>query len=279
MLKYELLPEQLLYEGTLTEENFFSPSPVREDLILKVHQSEYWRRLKSLELTKKEQRATGFPHSIELIEREITIMGGTVQCAEFALENGISMNIAGGTHHAYSDRGEGFCLLNDQALASQWLLENQKAARILIVDLDVHQGNGTAQIFQLEPRVFTFSIHGANNYPLRKEKSDLDIGVPDGITDSEYLPLVEAHLQTICAEFKPDFMFYQCGVDILESDKLGRLAVTLEGCKQRDKLVFEKALELEIPVVCSMGGGYSEDIKIIIEAHSNTFRLANNLFF
>jgi len=279
MLKYELLPEQLLYEGSLTDENFFSPAPVDERLILKVHDAEYWRRLKSLELTKKEQRTTGFPHSAELIEREITIMGGTVQCANYALENGISMNIAGGTHHAFSNRGEGFCLLNDQALAGHWLLENKKANKILIVDLDVHQGNGTAEIFKNEPRVFTFSIHGANNYPLRKEKSDLDIGVPDGIQDAEYLAIVYKNLNEICAEFKPDFLFYQCGVDILESDKLGRLGVSLNGCKQRDKIVFDKALELEIPLVCSMGGGYSEDIKIIIEAHSNTFRLAQELFF
>lgn len=279
MLKYELLPEQLLYEGTLTQENFFSPTSVSEELILSVHDSEYWHRLKSLELTKREQRVTGFPHSKELIEREITIMGGTVKCAEYALQNGISMNIAGGTHHAYSNRGEGFCLLNDQALASAWLLQREKAQRILIVDLDVHQGNGTAEIFQNEPRVFTFSVHGANNYPLKKESSDLDIGVLDGIKDEAYLELVGRNLEEICASFQPDFMFYQCGVDILESDKLGRLGVSLTGCKKRDELVFSKALELDIPVVCSMGGGYSEDIKVIIEAHSNTFRLAQDLFF
>ncbi len=164
-------------------------------------------------------------------------------------------------------------------MAAHWLLESHRAKRILIVDLDVHQGNGTAEVFKAEPRVFTFSIHGANNYPLRKEQSDLDIGVPDGIKDSEYLSLVNDNLNQICSEFKPDFMFYQCGVDILESDKLGRLGVSLNGCKQRDQLVFEKALELEIPVVCSMGGGYSEDIKVIIDAHANTFRLAQELFF
>ena len=279
MLKYELLPEQLLYEGTLAKENFFSPEPVSEELILKVHEKSYWNRLKSLELSKKEQRATGFPHSNELIEREITIMGGTVKCAEFALKNGISMNIAGGTHHAFSTHGEGFCLLNDQALASIWLLNAKKASRILIVDLDVHQGNGTAEIFKNEPRVYTFSVHGAKNYPLKKEISDTDIGVPDGINDDEYLQIVDHNLREICYKFKPDFVFYQCGVDILSSDKLGRLGVSLQGCKRRDELVFSKILDLDVPVVCSMGGGYSDDIKIIIEAHANTFRLAQQMFF
>lgn len=279
MLKYELLPEQLLYEGTVSEENFFSPEPVSEELILEIHQPEYWSRLKNLEMSRREQRVSGFPHSAELINREITIMGGTVECSKFALENGISMNIAGGTHHAYAGRGEGFCLLNDQALASAWLLKNNLVQRILIIDLDVHQGNGTAKIFEEETRVFTFSMHGANNYPLKKEKSDLDVAVLDGIRDSEYLKLLEQNLNQICDSFKPDFLFYQCGVDILSSDKLGRLGISLDGCKKRDELVFQKALDLEIPVVCSMGGGYSEDIKVIVEAHANTFRLAQNMFF
>ena len=279
MLKYELLPEQLMYEGTLDESNFFSPSPVSEELILKVHDPKYWENLKTLNLSRKEIRTTGFPHSKELIEREITIMGGTVECAYHAIENGISMNIAGGTHHAFTDRGEGFCLLNDQALAAVDLLEKKKAERILIIDLDVHQGNGTAEIFQSNDSVFTFSMHGANNYPLRKEKSDLDIPLPDGITDESYLNLLTEHLEKATEEFKPDFLFYQCGVDILESDKLGRLSLSVDGCKKRDEIVFNKALELEKPVVCSMGGGYSEDIKVIVEAHANTFRLAQDLFF
>ncbi|MFK7755328.1 MAG: histone deacetylase [Flavobacteriales bacterium] len=279
MLKYELLPEQLLYEGTLESTNFFSPTPVSEELILQVHASTYWNRLKNLKLDRKEQRATGFPHSRELIERETTIMGGTVQCAEYAMKHGVSMNIAGGTHHSFTDRGEGFCLLNDQALAAVHLLNSKKAERILIVDLDVHQGNGTAEVFQNDSRVFTFSMHGENNYPLRKEVSDLDIPLPDGISDAAYLRLLTENLPQVCKQFKPDFMFYQCGVDILASDKLGRLGVSVDGCKKRDEFVFQKALELEIPVVCSMGGGYSEDIKVIVDAHANTFRVAQDLFF
>ncbi len=279
MLKYELLPEQLMYEGTLDKSNFFSPTPVSEELILKIHTAEYWDNLKNLKLSKKEQRATGFPHSKELIQREITIIGGTVKCTEHALENRVSMNIAGGTHHAYTNRGEGFCLLNDQALAAQHLLDKKLAERILIVDLDVHQGNGTAEIFTDRKQVFTFSMHGANNYPLRKETSDLDIPLEDETSDEVYLSLLEQHLDDICTAFKPDFMFYQCGVDILSSDKLGRLGLSLEGCKRRDELVFQKSLEIETPVVCSMGGGYSEDIRIIVDAHANTFRLAQDLFF
>jgi len=279
MLKYELLPEQLVYEGVIEQSNFFSPQPINEELILKVHNENYWNRLHQLELSKKEQRATGFPHSHELIEREITIMGGTVECAVKALENGISMNIAGGTHHAYTDRGEGFCLLNDQALASRYLLDNNKASKILIIDLDVHQGNGTAEIFQDVPEVFTFSMHGANNYPLRKEISDLDVPLPDGIKDQEYLRLLTSSLEKIKKRFTPDFIFYQCGVDILETDKLGRLSVSVAGCKERDRRVFEFAQELSAPVVCSMGGGYSEDIKIIVNAHANTFKLAQDIFY
>jgi len=279
MLKYELLPEQLLYEGTLEKSNFFSPTPVSEELILQVHSPIYWNRLKNLELDRKEQRATGFPHSRELINREMTIMGCTVQGAEFALDHGICMNIAGGTHHSFTDKGEGFCLLNDQALAAVHLLNTKKAERILIVDLDVHQGNGTAEIFKHDSRVFTFSMHGENNYPLRKETSDLDIPLPDGISDHDYLNLLHKHLPKVCSEFRPDVLFYQCGVDILSSDKLGRLGVSLDGCKKRDEFVFTTALELETPVICSMGGGYSEDIKVIVEAHANTFRLAQDLFF
>ena len=279
MLKYELIPEQLTYEGTLDSSNFFSPSSVSEELILKVHDAHYWTNLKTLNLSRREIRTTGFPHSKELIEREITIMGGTVECAYHAIENGISMNIAGGTHHAFTNRGEGFCLLNDQALAAVDLLDKKAANRILIVDLDVHQGNGTAEIFKSNDAVFTFSMHGANNYPLRKESSDLDIPLDDGITDDAYLELLVTHLELVTQEYQPDFIFYQCGVDILETDKLGRLGVSVAGCKKRDEIVLKKAQELEAPVVCSMGGGYSEDIKVIVEAHANTFRLAQDLFF
>jgi acetoin utilization deacetylase AcuC-like enzyme len=189
------------------------------------------------------------------------------------------MNIAGGTHHAYTDRGEGFCLLNDNAIAANALLQEQKAKKILIVDLDVHQGNGTAQIFANENRVFTFSMHGEKNYPLHKEKSDLDIGLPDGIGDNAYLQLLHENLARLLDEVQPDFMFFQCGVDILSTDKLGRLGISKEGCKARDRIVLQSAKTNRIPLVCSMGGGYSEKIADIVDAHANTFRLAQEIYF
>jgi acetoin utilization deacetylase AcuC-like enzyme len=214
-----------------------------------------------------------------LIKRERIIVNGTIQATHHALVHGIAMNIAGGTHHAFSNKGEGFCLLNDQAMAANYLLAKRLASKILIVDLDVHQGNGTAEIFEHEPRVFTFSMHGANNYPLMKEHSDLDIGLPDGTNDAFYLTTLESNLENLIGHVRPDFMFFQSGVDILDTDKLGRLGVTRSGCKQRDTLVFRKARENRIPIVVSMGGGYSPEFGDIIEAHANTFRVAQDIFF
>ncbi|MBC3540153.1 histone deacetylase [Rufibacter sediminis] len=279
MLKYELLPQQLLYEGTVTQENFFRPVPLSETQIERVHERSYWQRLRNLELSPSEIRKTGFPLSKELVDREVMIMGGTVQAAEFALEFGMAMNIAGGTHHAFTDRGEGFCLLNDNALAAQYLLDEGKAQQVLIIDLDVHQGNGTAQIFAQEPRVFTFSMHGGNNYPLHKETSDLDVPLPDKMEDAAYLALLREHLPALLNQVKPDFVFYQCGVDVLASDKLGKLGLSLAGCKERDRLVLEACHRRGVPVCASMGGGYSTRIADIVEAHANTYRLAQQIFF
>ena len=279
MLKYELIPEQLLYEGTFRETDFFKPEIMKASIITRVHTLEYLEKLETLSLSKSEERKTGFPLSAELVEREKIIMQGTLDAALAALSTGIGFNVAGGTHHAYADRGEGFCLLNDQALAAQYLLDHQIKSRILIIDLDVHQGNGTAAIFSEESNVFTFSMHGANNYPLHKETSDLDIPLPDGISDHEYLSLLDRHLKQTLDLFQPDFLFYQCGVDILETDKLGRLKITPEGCKKRDAFVFDIAKKNSIPVVCSMGGGYSEDIRKIVDAHCTTFRLAAERYY
>jgi acetoin utilization deacetylase AcuC-like enzyme len=279
MSKYELLPQQLLHEGTISEENIFHPKALDEGWILKTHNSNYWRKLKTLSLSPVEIRRTGFPLSSSLIEREVIIMSGTVMCTRFALQYGVAMNIAGGTHHAFTDRGEGFCLLNDQAIAANYLLSNGLARQILIVDLDVHQGNGTAEIFRSDPRVFTFSMHGANNYPLIKEKSDLDIELPDGANDNYYLAMLDSNLKSLIDSINPDFIFYQSGVDILATDKLGKLAITKEGCRERDRLVLSLAKNNRIPLVASMGGGYSPDFRDIIEAHANTFRLAQDMFF
>ena len=279
MIKYELIPEQLLYEGTITADNLFSPEVLSEQWILTTHDADYWQKLKSLQLSRKEIRATGFPLSAELVEREIRIAKGTIDCALYAQQHGVAMNVAGGTHHAFTNRGEGFCLLNDIAIAANYLLINKLATQILVVDLDVHQGNGTAEIFQNESRVFTFSMHGANNYPLRKETSDLDIGLPDKTKDDVFLSSLKNTLPRLIDNLEPDFIFYLSGVDILETDKLGRLSVSMNGCKERDRFVFQQCIEHDIPVAVSMGGGYSPRIAHIVEAHSNTFRLAQDLFF
>lgn len=279
MSKYEVLPQQLLYEGTLKETNFFQPEPVSEKHILAVHDDAYWNKLKNLSLTPAEIRRTGFPLTDKLVKREVTIMQGTLMCTHYAKQYGVAMNIAGGTHHAFSHKGEGFCLLNDLAIAAQYVLDEGVASKVLIVDLDVHQGNGTAQIFRNEPRVFTFSMHGANNYPLIKENSDLDIGLPDGVQDAFYLKTLDTNLKNLIDQVQPDFMFFQSGVDILETDKLGRLRITREGCRERDRIVFQTAKANGIPVVASMGGGYSEDFRDIIEAHANTYRVAQEIFF
>jgi len=279
MLKYELIPAQLLYEGVISRENLFSPDEPSEDIILKTHDQDYWHQLRDLTLPLKEQRRIGFPLSARLVEREIRIAQGTIDGCRFALDNRIAFNVAGGTHHAGSNWGEGFCLLNDQAIASNWLLDNSLASSILIVDLDVHQGNGTAQIFENEPRVFTFSMHGANNFPSRKETSDLDIPLADGVEDDEYLSILYNTLPALIQQQKPDFIFYLSGVDILATDKLGKLALSKEACKARDKFVFEQCIVNNLPVQVSMGGGYSPQIKDIVEAHCNTFKVAADLYF
>ena len=278
MEKYDLLPKQLRYEGSCEEEDFFTPEKIPNNLIEAVHCPGYLQRLLALELDKKEVRKIGFPLSRQLIEREIVIAGGTVEGAKRALKEGIGMNIAGGTHHAFRAWGEAFCLLNDQAIAAQYLLDQKLAQKILIVDLDVHQGNGTAEIFRNNPAVFTFSMHGAKNYPFHKEKSNLDLALEDGTSDTVYLNTLKATLPKLIEQVKPDFIFYLCGVDVVATDKLGRLSMSIAGCKARDHFVLETCKDLDIPVQCSMGGGYSKDIKVILEAHANTFRMAKYLY-
>ncbi|MFN5443491.1 MAG: histone deacetylase [Crocinitomicaceae bacterium] len=279
MEKYDLIPRQLVYEGITSESQIVAPKQIDLELVAKVHDADYLHRLYNGLLTPREQRVSGFVHSPLLIERELVIMEGTRLAAEYAYKNkSIGFNVAGGTHHAFTNRSEGFCLLNDQAIASQWLLNETDVKRILIIDLDVHQGNGTAEIFQNRTEVFTFSMHGRNNYPLQKEVSDLDVPLEDGCDDVTFLDLLKISLQQIEKQFTPDFIFYQCGVDILATDALGKLGVTQQGCLERDRMVFEFANKLDVPVVCSMGGGYSKDIRHIVNAHVNTYRLASDYF-
>ncbi len=278
MEKYDLLPKQLMYDGTCIQEDFFVPKPIDLSIIERVHEPEYIKKLRTLTLNKSEARKIGFPLSKELVEREIIIAGGTIQGSMKAFETGIAMNIAGGTHHAFKGHGEAFCLLNDQAIAAQYLLDKKLVDRILIVDLDVHQGNGTAEIFQSNPNVFTFSMHGQKNYPFHKEQSDLDIALEDDCNDADFLRILKKVLPGLIAKTRPDLIFYLCGVDVLKTDKLGRLGLTVAGCKQRDVFVLELCKKNNIPVQCSMGGGYSKEIKVIVDAHANTFRAAKHIF-
>ncbi|WP_114937875.1 histone deacetylase family protein [Mucilaginibacter endophyticus] len=279
MLKYELIPAQLLYEGVINKDNLFSPDVLEENIIIRTHDENYWHQLRDLTLPPKEQRRTGFPLSARLVEREVRIAKGTIDGCRYAFESGIAFNVAGGTHHAGSNWGEGFCLLNDQAIAANYLLDNGLSKSILIIDLDVHQGNGTAEIFEKEPRVFTFSMHGANNFPYRKERSDLDIPLQDGVNDEEFLEILKNTLPQLIEQQKPDFIFYLSGVDVLATDKLGKLALSKDACKARDQFVFEQCIKHNTPVQVSMGGGYSPQIRDIVDAHCNTFKAAVDLYF
>ena len=278
MEKYGLLHQQLQYEGILDEKDFLKPALIDLDIVRRIHSEEYLNKLLNLDCTPREQRVSGFVHTTELINRELRIMEGTRLCASLVKNGGAALNIAGGTHHAFTDRGEGFCLLNDQAIAAQWLLDEQLFKRILIIDLDVHQGNGTAAIFRNVPEVFTFSMHGGDNYPMHKEISDKDIHLETFLDDKSYLEILKRELTLVLESFEPDFIFYQCGVDILETDKLGKLKVTQNGIRSRDEFVLNHAKKKNIPIVCSMGGGYSKDVRDIVNAHMHVFRLAYQLF-
>lgn len=279
MEKYGLLPRQLKYDGTAADDNFFIPTPAEVEDILRVHDKAYWQRLKALQLSKSEQRRSGFPLSKALVDREITIAGGSIQNLYYAQKYGCSLNVAGGTHHAYSDRAEGFCLLNDIAISAAHGLHKRLIKKALVVDLDVHQGNGTAKIFAQTADVFTFSMHGEKNYPLHKETSDLDIALADDTNDETYLNILNDTLKTLRKKADPDVIYFQAGVDVLASDKLGRLGLSIEGCRQRDQIVFDFAFRHSIPVAVSMGGGYSKHLPDIVNAHANTFREARKIFF
>jgi acetoin utilization deacetylase AcuC-like enzyme len=279
MEKYELLPEYLLRMNICNRNNFFSPLPIEKKLLLSTHDEGYYNNLINLSLSKLDARHIGFPLSEALIKREHVIAQGTIQNTHYAQLHGISMNIAGGTHHAFRDRPGAFCMLNDQAIASNYLINNNLAKRVMIVDLDVHQGDGTASIFEHQDSVFTISFHGNKNYPFKKQNSDFDLTFDDNTKDEAYLNALKNHLPRLVDLFEPDFMFYLAGVDVLKTDKLGRLALSMEGCKARDRFVLTLCRDQNIPVQVSMGGGYSVHLNDIINAHSNTFELAQELFF
>ncbi|TYZ14388.1 histone deacetylase [Hymenobacter lutimineralis] len=276
--KYALIREQLLWQGVAQPADIYDPALASEEDILRVHSAEYWHKVKELHLSPAEVRRLGLPQSPELVRRSLSSVAGTVESARRALQDGIGLSLAGGTHHAFRDRGEGFCVLNDIAVAAAHLLHHQLARQILVVDLDVHQGDGTASIFRHEPRVFTFSMHAGANYPLRKEQSDLDVALELGTDDATYLRILRETLPRLLADVQPDFIFFQAGVDVLATDKLGKLALTQAGCRQRDEYVLGLCRQHELPVAVSMGGGYSELLRDIVDAHCNTFRVAYELY-
>ncbi|HEX9963052.1 MAG TPA: histone deacetylase [Pyrinomonadaceae bacterium] len=276
--KFELVRDRLLAEGTLQTDEISEPEPAAVEDVLLVHTEDYVTRLMKGELTAKEIRRLGLPWSKSLVRRSFLATSGTISAALHALANGVASNLAGGTHHAFPDRGEGFCVLNDVAVAVRVLQREKLAERFLIVDCDVHQGNGTAFIFQNSPEVFTFSMHGAKNYPLHKEKSTLDLELPDGTIDEDFLEILSEALPRVFLH-NPDIVFYLGGADPFEKDKLGRLKLTKEGLRRRDEMVLQFAREREVPIVTTMSGGYASDINDTVEIHSNTIRAAKKVFF
>lgn len=272
--KYLLVKEQLLYQGLAVPGQLHDPGLIDEQAILQVHTPFYWQQLRTFTLEARAVRRIGLPVSPVSVNRARSSVAGTWQAALSALERGVSMNLAGGTHHAYADHGEGFSMLNDMAIASRQLLADRKVKNILMVDLDVHQGNGNARIFASEPRVFTFSMHGKDNYPLKKEASDLDIALPTGTEDSSYLSLLSDTLPKLINRHKPDLIFYQSGVDVLATDALGKLSLTKPGCLERDRIVLQHGYRHQIPVAITLGGGYSPRMADIVDAHCNTFQAA-----
>lgn len=275
--KYILVKEQLLYQGVIRSSQLTDPGLCREEDILRVHTAAYWNAVKTLSLPERMVRRIGLPHTAISVNRARNSVAGTIAAAECALDRGLGINLAGGTHHAYADRGEGFSTLNDIAIASCRLLSQRRVERILIIDLDVHQGNGNADIFRDNSSVFTFSMHGKDNYPLKKEKSDWDIALPTGTLDNEYLRQLEEALPQLMERQRPQMVFYQGGVDVLATDKLGKLSLSKSGCKRRDELVFNACQHYRSPVVTTMGGGYSERIADIVDAHCNTIIAALDL--
>ena len=275
--KFELVRDRLLGEGTLSPENLVEPQPATVDDLLLVHTEDYVTRLRAGALTPREVRRLGLPWSKALVRRSLLATAGTINAARWALRDGVGSNLAGGTHHAFPDHGEGFCVFNDVAVTVRVLRRDGLAKRAAIVDLDVHQGNGTASIFEGDPEVFTFSMHGAKNYPLFKQRSTLDVELADGTGDEEYLRRLAEHLPQVFAH-EPDLVFYLGGADPFEGDKLGRLALSIEGLRARDEFVLRACRAGGVPVATVMSGGYAADTNDTVEIHCNTIRAARKIF-
>ncbi|HEY2961357.1 MAG TPA: histone deacetylase [Pyrinomonadaceae bacterium] len=275
--KFQLVRDRLLAEGTLLPDELLEPQPATLEDVLLVHTDDYISRLCGGALTAKELRRLGLPWSESLVRRSFYATGGTIAAARAALLAGYGSNLAGGTHHSFADRGEGFCVLNDVAVAIRVLKKEGRIQRAAIIDCDVHQGNGTATIFADDHDTFSFSIHGANNYPLFKARSTLDVELPDGTTDDAYLDCLNNHLPAVFAA-DPEIVFYLAGADPYAGDKLGRLALTIDGLRRRDVRVSRECYEREVPIVTVMSGGYGKDINDTIEIHCNTIRIVKEVF-
>ncbi|HWS56369.1 MAG TPA: histone deacetylase [Pyrinomonadaceae bacterium] len=275
--KFELVRDRLLGEGTLAPREVVEPRPAAVEDVLLVHTEDYVTRLRAGALTPRELRRLGLPWSKSLVRRSFLATGGTIAAARAALQHGVASNLAGGTHHAFPDHGEGFCVLNDVAVAVRVLARDGPARRVSIIDLDVHQGNATAAIFEGDPAVFTFSMHGAKNYPLFKTRSSLDVELADATGDDEYLEALARHLPR-AFEHRPDLAFYLGGADPFAGDKLGRLSLTMGGLRARDELVLRACRDRGVPVATVMSGGYASDIGDTVEIHCNTIRAAKRLF-
>jgi acetoin utilization deacetylase AcuC-like enzyme len=275
--KFELVRDRLLHDGTLRPADIFEPQPAPVADVLLVHTEDYITRLRAGSLTERELRRLGLPWSKALVRRSFLATGGTIAAARWALTAGVGSNLAGGTHHAFAERGEGFCVLNDVAVAIRVLRRDGLIKRAAIVDCDVHQGNGTATIFAGDETVFTFSMHGAKNYPLFKPLSTLDVELPDETADDDYLNILAGHLPRVFAH-APDLIFYLGGADPFAGDKLGRLALSIAGLRARDEMVLSECRERGLPVVTVMSGGYAKDINDTVEIHCNTIRAVRHVF-
>jgi len=274
MAKYSRVHRRLREDGTVAAAAVLAPAPVSEEALRRVHTADYVSRFLGGDLTGREERRLGFRWSPELVRRALYATGGTLLAARNALRDGIAANLAGGSHHAFAGHGEGYCAFHDMGVAIRALQEEDRARRVAIVDLDVHQGNGSAAILGEDPRVFTFSMHCESNYPLQKVPGSRDLGLPDGVGDAEYLALLERELDLIWSRFRPELVFYQAGVDPLAGDRLGRLCLTREGLRRRDAAVLHRCLATETPAVIVMGGGYSASLEETVEAHADTVRVA-----
>ena len=273
--KYARLREEVLTRRIVSADALHEPERVGLDDLLLVHTPDYVDRFLSGELSAPELRRLGFPWSAALVERSLRAVGGTCEAAAAALEHGVAMNLAGGTHHAFADHGEGFCVFNDVAIAIRSLQRAGRAQRVAIVDLDVHQGNGTNAIFAGDDDVFTFSMHGGRNYPFHKVPGSLDIELNDGTRDEEYLARLADALPRVLSRSSPDLVVYLAGADAHEGDALGRLALTFEGLARRDAFVMDVCREVGLPVVVTIAGGYGRDVEDTVRIHLETARIAS----